>query len=619
MSDRLVYFGGVGKSGTTLMGRLLGAHPDAVTLGELVRLPQAVRNGESCSCGAPVSQCDDFWLPVLGRAFPRHTIDDLAAAAGSVAAVERHRNIPRTLAGGAEARRYALFVASLLGAVREHTGASVLIDTSKRLGPATVLARSRRFDLTVVHVVRDPRAVVSAWISESVDVDGVSPLRSAVVESLRWEAVDRALAGLRYAGVDVLTTGFEDLLEDPAETLAAVCERAGLDPVGLEPVVGSGKVTFTTDHVIGGDDIRHHVGEAELRSEDEWRYQLGSLPTRAASAITRRGRRRYGLSDVADLGPIEPVSRPDSTPDRPGVSVVVATHGRPELVRKTIDAIVTQRYAGAVEVVVVHDNEPRDPDLPRETTTDGNVRVVRSINNRRQQGLAGARNSGIAETAHGLVAFCDDDDTWFPGKLARQVDRLNESGCRAVVCGIEIEFDGIFTSRVPAMDVIEMHHLLRSRIVEAHPSGYLFTKALLDEVGPVDESLAGSYAEDYELLLRIARQEPIATVREPLIRVLWGRTSFFNEGWRNRIEALSAVLDEFPEFADDPRGAARIQGQISFAYASMDQPDEAKRWARRALASDPTQPRVLLAGAVASGAVGSSTVIKMLQSTGRGV
>src|SRR5579875_2846522 len=47
----------------------------------------------------------------------------------------------------------------------------------------------------------------------------------------------------------------------------------------------------------------------------------------------------------------------------PLVSVVIPTHGRPDLVRRTIASVVHQDYAGVIECIVVHDKEDVDLSL----------------------------------------------------------------------------------------------------------------------------------------------------------------------------------------------------------------------------------------------------------------
>jgi glycosyltransferase involved in cell wall biosynthesis len=88
--------------------------------------------------------------------------------------------------------------------------------------------------------------------------------------------------------------------------------------------------------------------------------------------------------------------------------------------REALDSVLQQDYPGDVEVLVVFDHTP--PDMSLEQLT-GRYRV-RVLTNARPQGLAGNRNTGILAATSDLVAFLDDDDTWLPGKLTRQVSAL---------------------------------------------------------------------------------------------------------------------------------------------------------------------------------------------------
>lgn len=309
----------------------------------------------------------------------------------------------------------------------------------------------------------------------------------------------------------------------------------------------------------------------------------------------------------------------------PPVSVVIATRHRPALLRRAVASVLDQRYAGDVEVLAVFDQSTPEPDLAQETPgADGKgARRVRVLANERIPGLAGARNTGITAARGDLVAFCDDDDLWLPGKLAAQVERLDaEPGLELVTTGVLVEAKGKVSTRVLDRDRITHDELLRSRVSEAHPSTFLFRRAALvadDGIGLVDESLPGSYAEDYDILLRTARRHPVGVVTLPLAKVFWHRSSFFAERWQTIVDALDHLVASHPELADEPRGLARIEGQQAFARASMHDRRGAWRTARRALARNRREPRAWLALAVASGAVRSEWVLRVLQAGGRGI
>lgn len=309
-------------------------------------------------------------------------------------------------------------------------------------------------------------------------------------------------------------------------------------------------------------------------------------------------------------------------PSWPAVDVVVATRDRKDLLLRSIDAILGQEYPGDVRVVVVHDQTERDTSIERSTTDDdGRQRSVVVTMNVRSPGLAGARNSGILFAEAPLVAFCDDDDLWLPGKLRRQVAVLREDPAAAFVCcGIQVRYADHVHERTLPQARIDMRGLLRDRMTEMHPSTFLMRReAVLSGFGLVEEEIPGSYAEDYEFLLRAARWAPIRNVPEVLVEILWHERSYFDSRWATMSEALTWLLERYPEFRDVPAGEARVTGQIAFASAAQGERGQAWRWARRTLRRNPSEPRAYLAIGVASGAVKADAVMRQLHRRGRGI
>lgn len=277
--------------------------------------------------------------------------------------------------------------------------------------------------------------------------------------------------------------------------------------------------------------------------------------------------------------------------DWPGVTAVICTRGdRPEYLRETIAAIVAQDYPGEVATLVVFDGAAPDRDL----VSDAPGRPVRVTGNTRTPGLPGARNTGVLAATTELVAFCDDDDVWYPGKLRAQVRTLAaQPEAIMASCGADSVYDDEVRQCMWHTDRIRFADLLRSRVPAAHPSSFLLRRSrLLDEVGLVSEEIPGGYGEDYELLLRIARRAPIAYARELGVRVrVQGRVSHFHGRWRTIAEAHQWLLERYPEFGTTRRGFARLAGQVAFSRAALGEHRAALGWAWRALVRYPLEPR----------------------------
>jgi hypothetical protein len=135
----------------------------------------------------------------------------------------------------------------------------------------------------------------------------------------------------------------------------------------------------------------------------------------------------------------------------------------------------------------------------------------------------------------------------------------------------------------------------------------------------VDEELPGSLAEDYDLLLRVARLGPIAVAPAPLVTIHWGEASFFSRRWQMTHDALGHLLAKYPEFADHPRALARIRGQQAVALAALGDRVGARRTVRETLGLRLTEKRAYLALLISTGLVSGEQAMKVANWFGRGI
>ncbi|HEY8473460.1 MAG TPA: glycosyltransferase family 2 protein [Natronosporangium sp.] len=302
----------------------------------------------------------------------------------------------------------------------------------------------------------------------------------------------------------------------------------------------------------------------------------------------------------------------------PSVGVVIPTRDRPELLRRAVAAVLGQDYPGPLRVVIVYDQAP--PDYRLAALGD---RPVMVLANARTPGLAGARNTGICWLDTELVAFCDDDDEWAPGKLRAQVAELAAvPAAEFASCAIEVAYEGRRTTRLAGRTRIGLADLTRSRMAMLHSSGFLARRAALldpDRIGLVAEDAPGSQNEDWDLLLRAARRGPIVHVDQPLVRVRWGRSSFYAYEYDTKISSLRWMLARHPELHRCRTGSARVYGQLACWSVAIGNRRAAWRWTRRAVRNNWREPRAAIAVAAMTGAVRVETVLAALHRRGRGI
>ncbi|MQA86953.1 MAG: sulfotransferase [Streptosporangiales bacterium] len=294
----MVFIAGVGRSGSTLLERVLGELPGVCSVGEVVHLwERGVRNNERCGCGAAFHDCP-FWRRVGEVAFGGWANADPDRVHELQRTVDDVRYVPRLVVSrvGGEFRRaleeYNAYYERLYAAVRQVSGCHVVIDSSKRTSLAYCLRRSPRLRLRVLHVVRDSRAVAYAWTKtvrrpEVVDADSYMPRFSPAYLALLWNGHNALLQALRWLGTPRRLVRYERFMAAPEAVLADVAHFAELsiDETALS-FLDDGHVRLSATHTVAGNPMRFTTGRVELRRDDEWRRSFPEGQRRVVSALT---------------------------------------------------------------------------------------------------------------------------------------------------------------------------------------------------------------------------------------------------------------------------------------------------------------------------------------------
>ena len=260
----VIYILGVAHSGTTLTDLLLGSHSHIESLGEVHKYwwfcsrhsPRLAKKCR-CTCGELISNCA-FWNGV------RQQLEEIAGSDEV----------------DLEARDTATFEAAnrdLFRAAAKYTGKSVICDSSKWSGRLRRLLGSDAFDVHIVHLVRDGRAVASSYRKRG---------KFAFGAALRWQAVNltwRYFSLLRRKAASYCLIRYEDLVADPEGNLKQI-----MGPLGLAFEPEQIQYREPAHHNISGnamkiDPERTHIQLdtqylSDLSPWQWWSYTLGATP-----------------------------------------------------------------------------------------------------------------------------------------------------------------------------------------------------------------------------------------------------------------------------------------------------------------------------------------------------
>jgi hypothetical protein len=314
----VIYLAGLGRSGSTLIERLLGELPGACALGEVVHLwRRSLVDNERCGCGLPFAACD-FWRQVGETGFGGWERVDPVRIARLRAEVDRNRFVPM-LAGPvlpSGFRRtldeYVGYYRSLYTAVQEVAGCDAVVDSSKHPSLVFCLHRAAGLDVRVVHVVRDSRAVAHSWARRIARPDAASesymrqlrPMNSAA----QWSSQNAVMHLLQRMDTPMLRVRYEDVVSAPAAALRAIASFAtlGADERELR-FLGEDGTGFWADigpaHTVSGHRIRFTTGRIPIRADDRWRTAMPAAQRRLVTAATFPLLARYGYVPLRARGP----------------------------------------------------------------------------------------------------------------------------------------------------------------------------------------------------------------------------------------------------------------------------------------------------------------------------
>jgi len=296
---KVLYITGWCRSGSTLLGNVLGELPGVAHVGELSYLWSngVLRTGTNptCGCGEDLLDCG-VWGKVLASLTGDDADNDAAdndaglhaLAADWVRRHDAHLRTRHTRARLAEATGRAepdpdvgatlRAMTSLYEAAAEVLGADVIVDSSKFPAEAAALTGLPGIDARILHLVRDPRATAYSWLRAKAYIPAMDPRRSTAYWTgfnlaSEWigGAFPRRYRRLRY----------EDFVAEPARVLKALSHWAELP--GTPAVAPGNTVTLGENHTVTGNPDRLRRGPVPIRPDDAW---VTGLARRDAAAST---------------------------------------------------------------------------------------------------------------------------------------------------------------------------------------------------------------------------------------------------------------------------------------------------------------------------------------------
>lgn len=295
---RTIYVAGAARSGSTLLGEVLGAQPRVLNIGEISLFWRDADRKNLCACGEPIPNCP-LWSVALEAVRASHGVDatryaGLARTRARLARTTRPAEMHALRRASRaqwpqDVRELVDATTTLVSAAAESAGADVVVDTSKTL-PGLLFVDLCGAEYDILHLIRRPEAVASSTLrSQGVvrgNADSKPPGGSLATGVVRWiwsNACSR-LAPKVSSPSGYSRLHYEDFTHDPQGIIE---ELSGTLKVELDRgVVQNRHVSLPgVSHAAVGNPSRG-AREVSVVEDERWRDELSPLQARVIGGVT---------------------------------------------------------------------------------------------------------------------------------------------------------------------------------------------------------------------------------------------------------------------------------------------------------------------------------------------
>jgi len=281
--------------------------------------------------------------------------------------------------------------------------------------------------------------------------------------------------------------------------------------------------------------------------------------------------------------------------ENPKVSVIIPTYNRAHLVGRAIQSVLNQTYQD-FEIIVVDDGSADNTKevIKKFQEQDKRVKYIRHEKNR---GGSAARNTGIKASRGEYIAFLDSDDKWVPGKLEKQLKKINDSELKpgAVYTGlkyVDIQRRNIRVKKPKYRGNIFQTLLVMNVVGTA--SSVLVKKECLNIVGLFDESLPSR--QDLDMWIRISKKFNFDFILEPLTFVT-EHEDRITENLEAKVKGYEILLEKiYDELKEDRSELAKYYYDLGIIYLKLGHLKFCRKYLMKAVINYPLIKAMIVLG-----------------------
>ena len=301
---KVLFVGGTGRTGSTILDKVLGSSPSWFSGGELAFIwDKGMVQGGLCSCGKAVNDCE-IWRASIDLAFKGKGIDPQKMVAQRKTFWSIH--LPMLAFKRLTARKldnlgdFPANVEKLYEAVAQVTHCQVIVDSSKESHYSFILRERTNLDISFLHLVRDPRAVGYSWSKKKSELGFQNKTlmeRRGVLKTTiyYWVSNLAAIWIWRNESERYKILRYEDFADDPQLVIESISDFVH-EPIDLERFSDGNKFKIKPPHLAWGNPNRFSNEDLQVSSDMDWSNRQGNLRSLILAVLNWPVARIFGYS-----------------------------------------------------------------------------------------------------------------------------------------------------------------------------------------------------------------------------------------------------------------------------------------------------------------------------------
>jgi len=301
---KVLYIAGMGRSGTTILGNILGQLNGFFYVGEFRAMwRRALIEKRFCGCGVPFIECE-MWRRILDESLGGIDQIDIHHMFHLIQHGTRTHHIPLMLMPWGKQwlksylSKYLDNSEKIYQAIHSITNSKVIVDSSKFPSYAYILKWINAIDLYVIHLVRDSRGVTFSWLKkknrqETKNLEYLKQ-RNPLMTSMRWNMRNLASEVMfRRFSERYLLVHYEDVIDKPKEVIMRILRLIREKPSDFSFLTENG-VNLRVNHSVSGNPNRFQTGDVKLQRDEEWKVKMKRIDKIIVTMLTWPLLWRYG-------------------------------------------------------------------------------------------------------------------------------------------------------------------------------------------------------------------------------------------------------------------------------------------------------------------------------------